>query len=259
VSGEEWKLQAFRDFDADTGHDIYKLTAAKILDKHPGEVTKAERQGHGKVPELALGFQGGVVAFQKMAVNYGVRLTDEEADAIKVAWRERHPRTTQTWYDLEDAARSAVRSPGRIVSVGPVQFRTAGSFLFLRLPSGRCICYPYPRIVDKKAPWGAMKPTVCFKGVDTFTRKWGDCYAYGGLWMQNIAEGISRDVLAEGMTRLEASGYPIILTVHDETVAEPKAEHGSAAEFERIMVEQPAWAPGLPIAASGFEAERYRK
>lgn len=297
VSGEEWKLQAFRDFDAGTGHDIYKLTAGKILGKPPGEVTKSERQGHGKVPELALGFQGGVAAFQKMAVNYGVRMTDAEADKIKTDWREAHPRTRQTWYDLENAAVEAVRNPGKITSIGPVQFRKAGSFLFLRLPSGRCICYPYPRVEEKEVPWkkqhpewvkcdspeeahflyggdleefddincralvykNAKKPSVVFKGVDTFTRKWGDCYAYGGLWMQNVAEGVARDVLAEGMTRLEAAGYPTILTVHDEIVAEPKASHGNVAEFEKLMIQPPKWAIGLPIAASGFEAERYRK
>lgn len=264
VSGEEWKLNAFRAFDAGTGHDIYHITAGKILKRDLGPVakpniTKPERQAYGKVPELALGFQGGVVAFQKMAVAYGVRLTDEEADKIKCDWRAAHPATEQTWHALEEAAIRAVIDRGKVVSCGPVSFRSVSSFLFLRMPSGRCIAYPYPKVVDKMTPWGKLKSTVSFKGVDTFTRKWTDCYAYGGLWMQNIAEGISRDVLAEGMVRLEAAGYPIILTVHDEAVGEPPAAHGSAEEFAAIMTETPAWAPGLPIAASGFEAERYRK
>ena len=64
VAGEEWKLQAFRDFDtiigtdADgepirKGHDLYKIGAGRILGKRPEDVTKLERQNEGKVPELA--------------------------------------------------------------------------------------------------------------------------------------------------------------------------------------------------------------
>lgn len=259
VAGEAWKIQAFRDFDAGTGHDIYNLTAAKILRKKPEDITKAERQGYGKVPELALGFQGGVGAFQKMAHNYGVRFTDAEADEIKVNWRGEHPRIVQTWYDLENAAIEALSTPNRIVHCGKVRFRTAGSFLALRLPSGRCLFYPYAKIVQKETPWGALKPTVQYMGVDSYTRKWTECYAYGGLWMENIAQAIARDVLADGLVRLDARGYPVALHVHDEAVAECLADFGSVKDFEQVVSEVPAWADGLPVAASGFQAQRYRK
>lgn len=64
LANEEWKLQAFRDFDtiigtdADgepirKGHDLYKIGAGRILGKRPEDVTKRERQNEGKVPELA--------------------------------------------------------------------------------------------------------------------------------------------------------------------------------------------------------------
>lgn len=259
LAGEEWKLEAFRAFDAGTGHDIYHLTAGKILGKNPSDITKAERQSHGKVPELALGFQGGVAAFQKMAKNYGVEMSDVRAEEIKVEWRESHPNVCQFWYDLEAAAKRAVNTRGSIQDIGAIRFRVAGSFLFMRLPSGRCIAYPYPCIKPKMTPWGEMREQVSYKGVDTFTHRWTDCFAHGGLLFNNAVQGIARDVEAEAMTRVEAAGYPIVLTVHDEIVCEVPQAFGSVDEFQNIMVELPKWAEGLPVAAEAWSAERYRK
>jgi hypothetical protein len=53
LAGEDWKVRAFYDFDRGTGHDLYKLTAGRILNKDPGDITRDERQVSGKVPELA--------------------------------------------------------------------------------------------------------------------------------------------------------------------------------------------------------------
>src|SRR6185437_3898323 len=59
LANEKWKLQAYRDCDADPNvPEVYVLTAAEILCKRPEEVTPAERQAYGKVPELAFGYQG---------------------------------------------------------------------------------------------------------------------------------------------------------------------------------------------------------
>jgi DNA polymerase len=265
LAGEHWKLQAFRDFDAGTGHDIYKITAGGILGKSPDDISKSERQAYGKVPELALGYQGGVGAFQSMAVVYGVDVTDEEADEIKVGWRERHPATKQFWYDLEEAAIGAVEHPGDAYRVGPLVFKKVGSFLFMRLPSGRFLSYAYPRMAQKEMPWKddngkpVVKWSLAYMGLDSYTRKWQLCYAYGGLLAENATSATARDILAGAMPRLERAGYPIVLTVHDEAVAEVPKGHGSLDEMISIMGAGEAWSDGLPIAVAGFEAERYGK
>ena len=61
------------------------------------------------------------------------------------------------------------------------------------------------------------------------------------------------------MLRIEAAGYPIVLHVHDEIVCEVPEGFGSTEEFTRLMIQQPSWAPTLPIAASAWTGLRYCK
>lgn len=255
---EQWKLDAFRAFDAGTGSDIYKLAYARAFGIRVEDVDDHMRQ-IGKVMELALGYAGGVGAFQKMAAAYRVEVSDARADELKLAWREAHPGIKNYWYELENAAIAAVRNPGKTCSAGRIVFRMAGSFCFMRLPSGRAITYPYPRIQNVRTPWGSEKPTFTYKGVDAYTRKWCDQYAHGGVLFNNVVQGTARDIEAEAMLRIEAAGYPNVLNVHDEVVAEPKEGVGSVAEFERLMTALPAWAEGLPVSAAAWEGERYKK
>lgn len=285
-AGEEWKLEAFRDFDRGVGPDLYKIAYARSFGISATDVDKDQRQV-GKVMELALGYQGGVGAFQKMAVGYGVVVEDERADELKVAWREAHPGVVQWWYDLENAAKGAIERPGTTHTAGltdfPIAFRVAGTFLYMRLPSGRAICYPFPCLKKKLMPWtkdGGLigrnvaedgtvtniyeqlpvwKDSICYKGVDAFNRQWSDQFAHGGLLANNAVQGTARDIEAEAMVRVENAGYPIVLTVHDEVVSETPKDFGSVEEFERLMVTLPAWAEGLPLAAGAWSDVRYRK
>lgn len=256
--GEEWKLDAFRAYDAGQGHDLYKIAYARSFGLRPENVDKPQRQV-GKVMELALGYAGGVGAFQKMAVGYGVEVSDDKADQLKLAWRDAHPGIVAFWYDLERAAIRSVERPGAPAHCGPIAFKKAGSFVWMRLPSGRAICYPYPEIEPVVTPWGETKPAFTYMGVNSYTRKWERCQAHGGVLFNNVVQGTARDIMAEAMLRIEAKGYPVVLHVHDEIVAEPKVGFGTLDEFQNLMTAVPAWAAGLPVAVGGFESTRYKK
>jgi DNA polymerase len=126
----------------------------------------------------------------------------------------------------------------------------------LRLPSGRKLSYPQPRIIGDE-----HEQRVVF--ADNAAGQFQDCRhgqgAYGGLWTENVVSGIARDLLADAMLRIEAAGYPIVLHVHDEVVAEVPEGFGSLDDFTRLMVRKPVWALDLPIAAKAWTGKRYCK
>jgi DNA polymerase len=97
-------------------------------------------------------------------------------------------------------------------------------------------------------------------GIDQYTRKWDRLPTYGGKLIENATQAAARDVLALGMLAADAAGYEIVLSVHDEIIAEtPDTDAYNVDQLAAIMATPPAWADGLPLAAAGFEAARYRK
>ena len=77
---------------------------------------------------------------------------------------------------------------------------------------------------------------------------------------ENFDQAVSRDVLAWDMPAIDESGYPIVLTVHDEIIAETEdMDEFSSDTLAAMMARPKSWAPGLPLAAKGFETYRYRK
>jgi DNA polymerase len=82
---------------------------------------------------------------------------------------------------------------------------------------------------------------------------------YGGLIAENITQAAARDLLADAMLRVEDAGYPLVLTVHDELIAEVPIGFGDLKEFERLVSRIEPWADGLPVAAKGYRGKRFRK
>jgi DNA polymerase len=256
VAGEEWKLDSYRRYDAtrDPRDEPYCITACKIFRVPDGTFNdKSPERKAGKTCDLAFGYMGGLAAWRKFEPG---RFSDVEVEQFKREWRTAHPAIKRFWYDVDKAALSAVRERGRIVRCGRVAFKSTGAFLFVRLPSGRKIAYPYPRIVGNE-----REQSVVF--ADNANGQFKDCRrglgAYGGLWTENIVSGIARDVLVEAMQRIEAAGYLITLHVHDEIVVEVPKNFGSTEEFTQLMTRRPAWALDLPIAANLWTGPRYCK
>lgn len=296
-SGEAWKLDAFRAYDAGHGPDLYKLSYARSFGVDVDTVSKRLRQ-IGKVQELACGYQGGVGAYVSMGATLGVKagdiaavaraaatgeewngvgftFSDEESrglprevwTGVKLVvngWRGAHPNTVQGWWDLQDAAIEAVSAPGCTTTGygGKVKYLAANGFLFCRLPSGRVLAYAAPRLAKTERN-GRERWTVQFEGTDSKTKRWGVQSLYGGLQCENIVQAAARDLLVHAMFETEAAGLPIVLHVHDELVAETPAAPAraglDAALLNDCMSRLPAWAEGLPVATATWEDTRYVK
>jgi DNA polymerase len=259
LAGEEKVLAIFR-----THGKIYEHAAAEIYKVPMSEITKDDpRRQIGKTAVLALGYQGGKGAFQVMAKSFGIKVTDKEADNIKTAWRQAHPHIVQYWYDLEKAAISAVLHSGKTFTAGAqgraVQFKMSGSFLWCKLPSGRVLCYPYPKVQEFETPWGAMKDGLTYMGVTSLTNKWERQKTYGGSLAENVTQAVARDLLANSMLCLDQKGYSIVLHVHDEIVIEAPTGSVDLKTVLATMEAPPVWAKDLPLAAAGWLGKRFRK
>jgi DNA polymerase len=258
LAGETWKIEAFEAEDHG-GPSVYCVTAGRIYGRDPKTITKESPEREiGKRCELAFGYAGGLGAWRKFEkFRTATGFSDPQVENFKMAWRRANPATVRFWEQLNTAAIIAVRTPGKIAEAGPVAFRREDEFLFLRLPSGRKVAYPFPKVIIT----GRGGYAVSFK--DASEGQWRDCRyghgAYGGLWCENVVQAVARDLLAEALYRLENSGYPIVLHCHDEAVAEVPQGQGSTVEFSEIMTTLPRWATGLPIAAESWESGRYIK
>lgn len=307
LAGEAWKLQAFEDYDAGTGPDLYKLAYAKSFGVSVDDVGKGQKRQIGKVQELALGYQGGIGAYLTMGATYGVNpfdlskpvydatdsaqwdmtamqyhasrmkygLFEREWTALKILvdnWRAAHPNVVQTWWDYQDAAIEAVAAPGNVVSVANsrVGYYSDGRCLWCILPSGRMLCYSEPEVVEELVTYTdrktgevkeRLKRKVTFWGQDSTTKQWTKQSLYGGLQCENIVQAASCDLLIDAMFRVEAAGFPVILTVHDEIVSEPDEYRTDLNDdvFAALMSVKPAWADGLPVSVSAWEDKRYVK
>ena len=250
LAGESWKLDAFRAFDQGKGHDLYKLTYSRAFDE-PIEQVDDDKRFIGKVAELACGYGGSVGAFAQMAANFGTELPEARVRQVVAAWRRANAAIASWWYELEDAAKAAVRDPGKIYSARSVEFRSKSNFLLCKLPSGRFLPY-YQAHIDATGQ-------LVYYGQDQQTRRWVSISTYGGKLSENVTQAAARDVMAYNMPLVEAAGYPIVGTVHDEIITEPRQGFGSATGLEAAMAQVPPWCPGLPLAVGAWEGQRYRK
>jgi DNA polymerase len=260
-----------------SGGKIYEEMGAFIYGLSVEQVSRGHSDGTNKLPRfvgkeaiLGCGYGMGWRKFQKATKKKSrIILPDEIAMRGVEAWREKNARVVLFWRKLEEAAKSAIGSPGSVFKAGPYSFRKKGNWLQCRLPSGRVIWYYRPTIEAKTAdiqalPEGGWIPTeqwaIHYWTVNGVTKQWEKTPTWGGKLLQNCTEGLCRDFLAGAKLRLERAGYTVILSVHDEIITEvDDGSSKSVAEMLAIMTKVPSWAPGFPLKAEGAAGKRYAK
>lgn len=297
LADEEWKLEAFREFDAGTGHDLYALAYARSMGVTPEDVMENKKSGDGmmrqigKVLELALGYQGGVGAFLTFAATYGLDLEaltraawDSIPDDIRLEaelyWNQVKKKKKNGTYGLPhdtfivcDSLKRMWRNANSNIAaywpkldgaakdalLNPGRMFKAGKISFIKEKAWLKMILPSGRALCYPSPQ-IIDDAITYMGMNQYTRQWSRISTYGGKLFENACQALARDVMAENMPFIENNGYEIVLTVHDEVITEaPDNENFSAEELSALLATNPSWAIGLPLAAGGFESKRYKK
>ena len=189
----------------------------------------------------------------KLKARYGLsEKTFIACDAIKRLWRAAHPAISSYWKEIEETVREAIRNPSVTFQCRKVKVRRDGAWLRCALPSGRALCYPNPGITEDGK--------IYYTGHNPYNRQWGKVYTYGGKLFENWTQAVACDQLFECLPLVEDAGYAVVLDVHDEFVTEvPDSEEYTAEKLACIMCSNLGWNEGLPLAAAGFETDRYKK
>lgn len=207
LAGEQWRLDVFKN-----GGDIYCISASKIFGV---PVVKHGINGHlrqkGKIAELACGYGGSVGAMKAMGAQE-MGLSDDEIQQIVTDWRDASPNIVKLWWDVDRAVKKCIKEKTEANVKGLHIFCESG-FLFIELPSGRRLAYVKPKIGENK--FGGE--SVTYMGVGE-QKKWERIESYGPKFVENIIQGIARDILLHAMMNLR--DYRIVAHVHDEVIIE---------------------------------------
>ena len=247
LAGEAWRNEVF----ASHGK-IYEASASQMFHIPIEEITKGSpiRQ-KGKIAELALGYGGSVGALKAMgAIEMGV--AEEELRPLVTAWRTANPSIVRLWWEVDQAAMTAVKDRTTTSTHG-IRFSCRSGMFFITLPSGRQLSYVKPRIGENR--FGSE--CVTYEGVGA-TKRWERIETYGPKLVENIVQAISRDILCYAMRRLASEGFSIVMSVHDEVVLEVASE-ASLTTVCQLMAETPPWAKELLLRADGFVCPFYKK
>lgn len=150
----------------------------------PGVLGAGYRLGPGEQHENRKTGEMEATGLLGYAWNMGVRQFTKEDSVLSVdTFRRAYPEVVEFWYAVERAAKKCITT-GRAVDCWPVVIDMAGPFMRMRLPSGRYLHYFRPRIKDAKTPWGEVRPTITYEGLND-KKIWGLITTHGGKLTEN--------------------------------------------------------------------------
>jgi DNA polymerase len=125
-----------------------------------------------------------------------------------------------------------------------------GGDAILKLPSGRPMRY-----------FDVRKSKV--DGITCSTELGGDRkHFYGAKFVENMCQGLARDIFYDRLLELERRGFVTVLQVHDEVVIRCRSSDASRVEAQvrSIMRTPPAFMPAnFPLDSEVIITDRYRK
>jgi DNA polymerase bacteriophage-type len=271
-----WYVKDMRNLDRIVKHgssQLYLDMATKIFKRR---VTKDDtfRYTTGKSARLGCGYNMGSYrknsdgsphideegnphgGFMDYAKSYGINLTCELADEAVNAYREDNPLVVKSWSKLYRRFKSVLLE-GFAMSFNGVRIsrvRRGNTYsMVLKLPSGRELWYPDVRIKRSKG-----RDTIVYKAY--IKKKWVDAYLYGGLILENIIQGMSRDLHMPAMLKVNEK-YPVVMHCYDEIASEVFEHEAEECDrfMKKVMCQRQSWCKDLPLDVEGWISRRYKK
>lgn len=255
LCGQEDALAEYRQ-----GLDRYKRMATVVYGIPEEKVNKHPQRFVGKQCILGCGFGMGPPKFRVTCKKMGgYDLPAGLEDTAVESWRATHKKVVRGWADIEKAAKSAITHKGETFTACRLGFHCKDiegmAFLLLKLPSGRKLAYPKPKIRPHRKFEGRAE--IAFYG-HILGVKWGDVSTWGGTLLENATQAVAADIMANGAHNAEREGYEIATLIHDQALA--YHQPGQTVErFVELLTDLPEWASGLPIEAEGALVPFYKK
>lgn len=262
---------------------IYERQASLMTGRPYQEIGKKDpARQDAKIWVLSAQYQAGAERLYNSALDNARRarreftMTFEDAERHTKMWREAHPAFPKMWKELEKAAKLAVKNPGERFVVHlpggqPIVYCYRGyegdeevylPMLLCKLPSGRIMHYPFPKLEMKEVPGkdGStyMKESLAYRVVDN--RQWTWTFTYGGMLFENVVQGEDACILRHGVQMVNGAGIPIVTTCHDSMLTETPIGSVKPERLAELAKTPAPWALTLPVECEvKVLGSRYRK
>jgi DNA polymerase len=240
-------LNRYIDFDKGQGAEPYVIEASKIFNVAPKDVVKYMRQV-GKVGTLSSQYGTGPLKFQSMlkqqtGLDYDIGMCKK----IVFTWRKNNPEIVKAWKGLQYAACQVICGNKSISKYRGIEFDMHGKALRMKLLSGRYVYYHQAK-VDKD------------DNITYMTNKGYKETIWGGVLLNHIIQGMSRDIMADTMIRVSEAGLPIVAHTHDEIIPLiQECEAKDACEtMTRLMSTVEPWMGNCPIVGPAWITKRWQ-
>tara|TARA_Y100000592_G_scaffold22598_2_gene35100 strand:- start:5496 stop:7328 length:1833 start_codon:yes stop_codon:yes gene_type:complete len=225
--------------------DVYVKMASRIYNLPEDQISKDQRFV-GKTTILGAGYGMGALKFQAQLKTFGVDIDLEEARRIIDIYRKSNGNISRLWRDSQFMIKNLANKVSTRVGRHDV-IRSLAKQSAVSLPSGLLMRYE-----DLRGENSERGYQYTYK-----TRK-GRTKIYGGKFVENACQAVSRCIIGEQMLRISAK-YKVVLTVHDSLVVCVKEDEAQEARtyIEECMRTVPTWAKGLPLDCESGVGKAY--
>lgn len=206
-----------------------------------------DKRSIGKCGILGLGFMMGADKFVKSVFDItGLTIDNQFAKSVVGTYRKAFPDVAAMWRDLQRASIICTQTGQEVVG-RKWKFSLHREWLVQHLPSGRCMYYFRPRVVD-----GMYGKEVQYQGPR------GKKTLSPSVLIENLVQATARDLEADAIVRLWHSGIDVFGHVHDSILTEvPAGDSAHVERIEAIMSVVPKWAEGLPVGVESKVGPRF--